>query len=150
MKSLFLVLASLFISSSAFAVPVWNYRVDAGGPIKGGKLKIFQMSRSETVRQVRFKYKLQTVIGYKEDWIPYNLPAEAFSPNSLSTLDIGQSVALLDFTLARTGNKSFSMKGPDGRIDFITPTNFGGAWTKLVLKVKGVVINGTLMEVTDE
>lgn len=138
------------LTTNAFAVPVWNYRVAAAGPINGGKLKIFQMSKNANSRELRFKYKLQTVIGYKEDWVPYTLPSEAFDANYLSAMDMDKTVALDQFKFTRTAARSFTLEGKDGRIDFTTPSATSTPWSRITLRVGRIVINGSLMEVTNE
>lgn len=151
MKNILFALSLLItLSTNAMALPVWNYRVAAAGPIKGGKLKIIQMSKDANARELRFKYKLETVIGYKEDWVPYTLPSEAFDATFLSAMEMGKTVAVDQFKFTRTATRSFSLEGKDGRIDFSTPSATSTPWSRISLRVGRIVINGSLMEVTNE
>lgn len=150
MMKLIICLISILSSTQAFAITVWNYSVEDSGPINGGKVKIIHEVQTETTRDVRFKYKLQTVIGYKEDWIRYTLPLEIFDAKYLVAQQVGKAVELKDFTFTRTNARTFVLKNKDGKIEFTTPNETSVPWNKIKLKVGRVEILGTLKDITEE
>ncbi len=87
MKTL-LVFLALFYSFSAEAKIVWNYRLEPTDKILGGKVKISEIETKQGYRQIKFKYKMQTVVGYKESWLPYNFPQKIFDREYLLSLPL--------------------------------------------------------------
>lgn len=152
MKTILTILALSFavFSNSAHAITAWAYRVESSGPIHGGKLKIYQMAKTETTRQVRFRYKLETAIGFKDDWVPYTLPAKAFDAGFLAALPEGQAADLGKFEITKLGERSFSLRAPEGRIDFTTPSATSTPWSRVELHVSSIVIRANLVEVVNE
>jgi hypothetical protein len=140
------LLASFFtFSLSAHAVPVWNYRIEPNGVVRGGKVKIHQLGGGT----IRFKYKLQTTVGYKEDWIMYRLPNQLFSRNFYNSLAVGEKTQVGNFQVTRQSASAYLAVGPGGQ--FRVFPGRGAAWRRIEFSVRaGVRLHGNLMNVTNE
>jgi hypothetical protein len=149
MKIFFTLLAVLITSSfSAQAATVWNYRIEPNGPVKGGKVKIHLLGGGN----IKFKYKLDTSVGYKEDWIPYKLPSQLFDPTFYASLDIGERVQIGKYIVVRESDAAYLATSDEGKFR-IFPRDKGGAWRRIEFTVKsGVTIRlfGNLLNVTQE
>ncbi len=150
MKTLILLFAILFplTTLTAEAATVWNYKIESSGPVKGGKVKIILLGGGN----IRFKYKLDTSVGYKEDWIPYRLPAQLFDAKFYGSLNIGEQVQIGEYTVTRETQSAFLASSSEGKFR-IYPRASGGAWRRIEFTIRsGVTIrlNGNLMEVTNE
>ena len=77
-------LALTFLTTSAQAALVSHYLIEPAPMISGGRLKISEIGRGNGYRQLKFKYKLQTSVGYREDWLPINFPEQIFNSGFLS------------------------------------------------------------------
>jgi hypothetical protein len=150
MKTLILFFALFlpFTTYTAEAATVWNYKIESNGPVQGGKVKIILLGGGN----IRFKYKLETSVGYKEDWIPYKLPAQLFDPGFYASLSIGEQVQLGDYVVTRETQSAFLATSSEGKFR-IYPRSSGGAWRRIEFTVRAGVtvrLNGNLMAVTNE
>ncbi len=144
----FVFLLSTSFSLSSEAATVWNYRIESNGPVKGGKVKIILLGSGK----IRFKYKLETSVGYKEDWIPYQLPQQLFDARFYSSLDLGDKVQLGKYTVTRETEAAYLAVSDEGKFRIYPKAN-GGAWRRIEFTVKaGVTVRlfGNLMAVTNE
>lgn len=163
MKHLLLALLAIFLTSNAEAATAWVYRIEPASMISGGKLKVYENGRGNGYKKMRFKYKLDTAIGFKEDWLPYNLPAKMFDSDFLATLVPGQAVDLgkvphgwenrsESFKIVRESRGAYLVSSSDGQFR-IFPRNNGGAWKRIEFTIRGRVtlrLNGNLEEVVRE
>jgi hypothetical protein len=163
MKLLFLAILSLF-SNGAQAGEVWNYRLESQGVVKGGKLKLSELERSPEYRTWKFRYKLETSVGRKEGWIPYNLPEPCFDKNVLAALEIGQERNLgqfphaweagrvLNYSLKRLAENQFLVANEEAKIVFFLAAS--GLWQRLEsqfrLSSATLRLHGNLLEITEE
>jgi hypothetical protein len=149
MKTLFAILATLIVSTlSAQAATVWNYRMEPNGPVKGGKVKIHLLGGGN----IKFKYKLDTSVGYKEDWIPYQLPGQLFDPSFYASLDIGERVQIGKYVVLRESDAAYLATSDEGEFR-IFPRAKGGAWRRIEFTVKSgatIGLYGNLINITQE
>jgi len=163
MKHLILALAALFLTSTAEAATVWAYRIEPASMISGGKLKIIDLGNGAGYKKLRFKYKLETAAGYKENGLPYNLPGKVFDPKFLASLVPGEAVDLGNvphgwenkterFQIVRESQAAYMISSSAGNFR-IYPRNKGGAWKRIEFTIRSGVtlrLNGNLEEVVRE
>ncbi|MCO5143020.1 MAG: hypothetical protein M9962_08025 [Oligoflexia bacterium] len=152
-----------FLASNAFAATVWNYRLQPSGAIKGGKLKISKVKTSSSYVQLKLKYKLETSIGYKEDWLPYNFPGEMLDKDYLSRLPLNEAKSLgrlphafenrtVNFQITRKSSDAFLVKSDDGQFLIYTKSS-GGAWRRIEFVIRSsvtITLKGNLENVVNE
>jgi hypothetical protein len=163
MKHLLLALIALFLTSTAEAATAWVYRIERASFISGGKLKIYDQGNGAGYKKLRLKYKLDTAAGFKESWLPYNLPGKVFDPKFLASLVPGEIVDLGNvphgweskderFQIVRETQSAFLISSSEGQFR-IYPRNKGGAWKRIEFTIRGGVtlrLNGNLEEVVKE
>lgn len=158
-----LILALLTLSP-AHATEVWSYRLEPKGHVSGGKLKLSELERAENYRKIKFRYKLETSVGHREGWLPYNVPDECYDGAWLSKLTVGKDVALgqyphgweegrvLNYSIRRIAGNQFQLTNEDAKIIFRRDST--GVWARVEaqLSVSGVTLqlNGNLSEITEE
>lgn len=144
-----LVAASLLsITDTASAATTWIYQVKPSGAIRGGKLKLAFMGGTTASRNVRFKWKIDSIIGEKKDWIPIRLPSEVFDRDALADIAPGTSARIgsVDIFCERAGTYRTTISG----IPFRFTTGSGNVWSSIELKVRGQTIRGSFAQVANE
>lgn len=163
MKHLFIALALALSAGSAQAATTWNYNVERASMISGGKVKISTLAKGRGFRKIKFKYKLDTAVGEKAEWFPYNLPEAMFDPAFLAKLAVGEKAELgsiphayaggsAAFSIVRQSQDAYLVSTADGQFRFYARSK-GGAWKRIEFTVKSSItvrLNGNLLEVTNE
>lgn len=138
----------LSFSGAASAATTWIYQVKPSGAIRGGKLKLAFMGGAAASRNVRFKWKINSIIGEKKDWIPIRLPAQVFDRNALAEIAPGTSerIGSVEIFCERPGTYRTTISG----IPFRFTTGSGNVWSSIELKVSGQTIRGSFSTVANE
>jgi len=157
LKSTLLVIAALFTFSAVSEAAVSRYKIEKAPMISGGLLKISEAKRGNGFRQLKFKYKLETAAGFKEDWLPYNFPEQVFSANFLNAMAVGQSVALgslphgwerknVTFSIKRESRDAYMINSSDG--NFRIYPQSGSSWRRVEIFIKGLRLFGNRFAIT--
>jgi hypothetical protein len=145
---LLVAVSMLSYSGMASAATTWIYQVKPSGAIRGGKLKLAFMGGAAASRNVRFKWKIDTIIGEKKDWIPIRLPAEVFDRGALAEIAPGTSARIGNVEIAceRPGTYRTTISG----IPFRFTAGSGNVWSSIELKIRGQTIRGSFAQVANE
>jgi hypothetical protein len=138
----------LSFAETASAATTWIYRVQPSGVIRGGKLKLAFMGGSKGARNIRFKWKIDSIVGERKDWIPLRLPAEVFDRSALAGIAPGTSARIgsVEVICERPGTYRTQISG----IPFRFTLGSGSVWRSIELTVQGRTIRGSFSTVADE
>lgn len=156
---------NLALGLAAHAAVTWNYTAEKSGPIKGGEIRLSVIKTTERSKTLKLKWKVDTSVGPKKDWIPYTFPIEIFSSNYLSQVAVEQTKDLgtfnsglnigkeVTYKLQRLDETTYFLSNEELRFKFVVNKK-GGAWKRIdaLVKLKGITVNfkGNLAAITQE